>query len=1051
MKKFILEKNFQTGMTVHPLSTNPTTATSTLIQTFQPQLSSSSSPQSLSPSTLFTINGYNTNGPSKSHQQGVNSNQLIHSPANNPINSIGNHNDSGFQQYRTSVSANASSSLEESLLKSAQSHNTQSSGPSTENPGSSSSSAPANLTNHILPYSERLRSAAVAAGYTYNPFIGSPSHANPSASMPPSQSSQSSHHNLTTHMPPHPPAPYRIEDPMYLERYGIMRSGSSNIHQTSNVQSLNHSELSPGHVTSNSNVPSYQMSSRYSELLATHQERVLNDEKQRLLGHGTNSNHVSTHSHQHPSNHPSNHPPVSSSGPPSYKMNTSVLSNCELGIRNREYLTNGNLLVGMSAREMNSMSNSNKKQLNGSVTISNPGTKPLNLTSNSTVISNKDRTNAILIDIKKDQTAHMISNQFGHQLIQSSTTFTTNPVTTISTAPVNNHLWRPQINERDDSRVGNRINPDFVKRNNAFENPIDYSYTKKQRFSDLPSDFSLKSSIEISSQPFVPCNPSPFLINTPDHVSQMILSRPQQTQQTQPSQPLQSHQPHQPPQSTQSSQSTQKPSVSSPHQSNLNIQSKKSTICELTPSNRPAIPVYPTPHKDYNGYKPTEPETKVVSKLDLLEMKLKARRKERAERPTSRASVETSDDELTCSEDESDEEESELNKARNRLKYMITSGPPLKLDAKPEKIDFLSRLGLVTHSTKRNLLFNKHVSSRRFHSNLDAKPFDLTNVPQPELYDSENIFLQPTDILPSSLNKAEVKFDDKCGYMNILGLKHELNAEKMKERELLWEGVLEERDRRRSINLSYGKITNNLSKETLDKWLNYLSSQPRIYPERFNKNGVINGSANNSTSSSSSFSLPSSLENCTPLAVNNSWHNQRRTLNVTDRKQSKSNNAKQGLLKSLDNKEFAQKNSKQKAEAVERMKDDSQSIKCVNMKSESYSDPGHKDKSTKNSESNHSTGFKWPGIEAILEAYEKYTIETQLEKEFLSERISELKSAIKEKNAHVEKLTKTITSLTNVQRELDEEREEYENKINLIKRNLNQIAHSLEVFKIPNQ
>uniref|UniRef100_T1KWN8 Uncharacterized protein n=1 Tax=Tetranychus urticae TaxID=32264 RepID=T1KWN8_TETUR len=45
-------------------------------------------------------------------------------------------------------------------------------------------------------------------------------------------------------MPPHPPGPHRIEDPMYLERYGIMRSGS-----------------------------------RYFELLATQQERVLDDEK----------------------------------------------------------------------------------------------------------------------------------------------------------------------------------------------------------------------------------------------------------------------------------------------------------------------------------------------------------------------------------------------------------------------------------------------------------------------------------------------------------------------------------------------------------------------------------------------------------------------------------------------------------------------------------------------------------------------------------------------------------------------------------------------------
>ncbi|CAG2119405.1 unnamed protein product, partial [Medioppia subpectinata] len=148
---------------------------------------------------------------------------------NDSLNSVGNHSIlqnnvtnrmPGFQPYR--------SGLEDSLRS-----------------NSSTSLASAPLPSHLLPYD--------AMAFPYHPFLP---HTNP---------------NPLPHHAPHPSASYRMGDPYYMDRFGLLRG---QLHVPS-------APLPMAGSGTTSSVPFNLV--RYSELLNSQTERLINDERQRLL------------------------------------------------------------------------------------------------------------------------------------------------------------------------------------------------------------------------------------------------------------------------------------------------------------------------------------------------------------------------------------------------------------------------------------------------------------------------------------------------------------------------------------------------------------------------------------------------------------------------------------------------------------------------------------------------------------------------------------------------------------------------------------------------
>ncbi|CAG2113453.1 unnamed protein product [Medioppia subpectinata] len=153
--------------------------------------------------------------PSHVHNDSLNSVGIHSTQQNNVTNRM-----PGFQPYR--------SGLEDSLRN-----------------NSSTSLASAPLPSHLLPYD--------AMAFPYHPFLP---HTNP---------------NPLPHHAPHPSASYRMGDPYYMDRFGLLRG---QLHVPS-------APLPMAGSGTTSSVPFNLV--RYSELLNSQTERLINDERQRLL------------------------------------------------------------------------------------------------------------------------------------------------------------------------------------------------------------------------------------------------------------------------------------------------------------------------------------------------------------------------------------------------------------------------------------------------------------------------------------------------------------------------------------------------------------------------------------------------------------------------------------------------------------------------------------------------------------------------------------------------------------------------------------------------
>lgn len=164
------------------------------------------------------------------------------------------------------------------------------------------------------------------------------------------------------------------------------------------------------------------------------------------------------------------------------------------------------------------------------------------------------------------------------------------------------------------------------------------------------------------------------------------------------------------------------------------------------------------------------------------------------------------------------------------LQFIESVIPVLELDTDSPKLEFMSKLGLITHQAKRELELDqyvKRISSRKLCSagstsfQFDDENDILLIDPDYEEFPSGAHF-RPTDILPSA---KELHADnDKNDFMKSLGLKSS-KVEVQLQTELTWLAVIQNRHSRRKRRIvCVGKTYNNLSDKVLNTWLPQLAS-----------------------------------------------------------------------------------------------------------------------------------------------------------------------------------------------------------------------------------
>ena len=361
------------------------------------------------------------------------------------------------------------------------------------------------------------------------------------------------------------------------------------------------------------------------------------------------------------------------------------------------------------------------------------------------------------------------------------------------------------------------------------------------------------------------------------------------------------------------------------------------------------------PHDDVINHKtliPINESPKIISKLDIDEMKLKQKRQRKSEE---------SDDEDE-SEEESDDDDDDDEDYENKLKnqVILTNVCPLKLDTSPDKMKFLESFNLTTHDRKNKIELNKYMKRRTILGEV-TPPLQLEWEGNHEV-EKQNHVLNCTNIMPDSIASQERNIEVKLNYMNILGLKVQTSLEKQKNAELLWQGVLHERESRLQQNRCWTKLLNNFNNEMLNKWLSNLQTEHgnESLQNGYYFNGLI---SNPSTTSNMKYFNVNNHLNTNKLT---SQKGQRKVVLFNKHSTSKTNdsNSEKRSHLQVSSKDFAQEFHQSVLLQTTRQQIAKQQKASIQTetKQNHYADL---------SSSSH---FKWPGIESIMEAYELYSI-----------------------------------------------------------------------------
>ncbi|XP_054164490.1 uncharacterized protein LOC128962163 [Oppia nitens] len=392
-------------------------------------------------------------------------------------------------------------------------------------------------------------------------------------------------------------------------------------------------------------------------------------------------------------------------------------------------------------------------------------------------------------------------------------------------------------------------------------------------------------------------------------------------------------------------------------------------------------------------------EEKMVSKLDLDEIKLKQKRQ-----------IKYLDNDF---DSDSDSEADYSDDSEDKYNIILTKRLPLELDESPQKMHFLNVFSLTTHKRKNQIEFNKYIKRRKLLNQIspenelnekveeeeDNRIVDTIDIMKSFVDNKEDTdVLKASQTLPNSIVSEERNIELKLDFMSGIGLCEQKSHEKQREIEFLWNGILNERLMRIKENKCWTKLLNNLTEETLNKWLFCFNSSDN----RCNYNG---------------FSIQ------TTKPINMSSNTNRLNSSRSQRKVVLFGNQSNGssLHNNQLNKDF-----------VQEFHESVLLETAAKQQQKSYTKHELNNISKEDEEEDNSECFssdclqEWPGIEAIMESYDRYSNERKQEKQFLYKRSIELKNKFRNINKESEKLSQQMANLLQLKTHLDEERQRYE-------------------------
>ena len=665
-----------------------------------------------------------------------------------------------------------------------------------------------------------------------------------------------------------------MADNYYLDRFGLLRGS---LHSGSG--------LAPGGAGSGSSVPFNLV--RYSELLSSQTERLINDERQRLLNQSLSQN--------------------------AYKSSAQTIDSPVLhgniGANNGIYCNNNN------TNERHIESNSEPILINHSVKQDFSG----NHLNSGSILSGTPR------DVCQVSGLHNLSRR-------PSTTANISAVKPLNLSsnceqPMNSsseqlYLWRPQSDDRKE-HSNCSLNSQAVD-----GQPSEGSYSRRNSgfiFEDSIQTKGFRVNSFENTDPFIDSNrmtDSKVMTTTTTTTVNKALSL------------------------------SERHSSEGLHSRILDNSLERSVVNDLTLNlNQLKAEVMANSESKAENICKQKGEQKVVSKLDLKEIKLKQKR-------VNKMSVENG---LRSSDEESNQSDSD-DSDDNDLKYniILRKRMPLELDTSEEKMQFLEIFKLTTHKRKSQLEFNKYIKRRKVLTQSSPESYPIVGLESiDENKENPDLFLSASHISPDRMVSEEKRIEVKVHFMSTLGLCGQTSSEKKRTVELLWSGITKERQMRAKRNKCWTKVLNNLSEDTVHKWLIALQSNCSEFVSRFHSNGFIQNS----------------LTNCKTIGSNGSLHSnssrfQRKVIlfnkQTNDSKSSSLSMSNRSRIHS--NKDFAQEF--HESVLMETAKQQ-QSRHAV---SEHHNTSGVEPAARHYADfSSSSSGYKWPGIESVMEAYDRYS------------------------------------------------------------------------------
>ena len=718
-----------------------------------------------------------------------------------------------------------------------------------------------------------------------------------------------------------------LSDNYYMDRFGLLRASMHNQPQPG---------MGPtGSVSSSSSVPFNLV--RYSELMNSQTERLINDERHRLLNqslsqsgykpsaqpidspvlnvniYGTNGNNSLINSNN---NNINERLIENNSNEPIIIPNHSIKQD----FSGKQHMSSGSIMSGTPRDVISSLPNFSRKQNVGNISA----VKPLNLSSNC------------------EQPMNSSSEQI--------------------------YLWRPQSDDRKDhNNYGNGAQLDMQSmdtmssynrrnsgllvedsvqtkgfRGNSFENSDQFS--ESHRISDKVMERNERNEKNDRNDR----NSSKSLCLSERHSSEGLHSRILDNN------------------SLENNKSVGSSVVVSDLPLNLNHCSRTEFMTNISSE----------PKSKSEKTFCEKSEQKVISKLDLKEIKLKQKR-------VNKLNVENGFNCLSSDEEsnQSDSDDSEDNGFKYNI--ILRKRMPLELDTSEDKIQFLEIFKLTTHKRKSQLEYNKYVKRRKLLTPEEEESSEELSPESDSLFPIESsidenkenpdLGLTASNISPDWVTSEENKIEVKIHFMSTLGLCPQNSSERKRSVELLWTGVTKERQIRTKRNKCWTRVLNNLSEETLHKWMNGLQSSngSQFESRLLHTNGFIQNIQQNN-----SLTHFKPIINFSSNDSSNSSRFQRKVILFNKQ----SNDSKNSSLSSS-------MSSTNRSHGLHSKKDFAQEFhESVLLETAKQQQSRHQTTTTtttsgtqQTSLSRHyadfssSSGYRWPGIEAVMDAYDRHS------------------------------------------------------------------------------